>query len=119
MKSKEFLDLNLRDLRESMPHLLANSTGARHFLAIFGGVAGAIVNAAREFGPDAEIYATYNVGKMLVDFAAEQEAASRAAAEPPTIILDPYAHGGEDFERPLDQLVRRKQEMERVEKSST
>ncbi|MGO4550479.1 hypothetical protein AB4059_05170 [Lysobacter sp. 2RAF19] len=118
MKSKEFLDLNLRDLRESMPHLLANSTGARHFIGIFGGVAGAIVNAAREFGPDAEIYATYNVGKMLVDFAAECEA-QRAAADPPTIIVDPYERGGEDFERPLDRLVRRKKEMERVEKSSS
>ena len=116
MKSKDFLDLNLRDLRESMPHLLANSTGARHFLGIFGGVAGAIVDAAREIGPDAEIYATYNVGKMLVDFAAECDASKGATGQPK--IVDPFARPADDYERPLDRVTRERKALERVEKST-
>lgn len=110
MKSKDFLDLNLRDLRESMPHLLANSTGARHFLGIFGGV------DLREIGPDAEIYATFNVGKMLVDFAAECDASKGATGQPK--IVDPFARPADDYERPLDRVTRERKALERVEKST-
>ncbi|KGQ18601.1 hypothetical protein LF41_627 [Lysobacter dokdonensis DS-58] len=117
MKSKDFLDLNLRDLRDSMPHLLANSTSARHFLGIFGGVAGAIVNTAREFGPDAEIYATYNVGKMLVDFAAECDPRPIPAEPGHRPIPDALAGVGEDLQHAVDRVARSRKAAEHMAKS--
>lgn len=71
MKSKEFIDLNLKDLRDSLPSLLANSRDARQFIGIFGGVAGAIVDAAAVLGDEARTYATHEVGRILIDFASE------------------------------------------------
>jgi hypothetical protein len=71
MKSKQFIDMHLQELRDSLPSLMESSKDAQQFIGVFGGVASAIVDAAAALGDEARAYATREVGRILIDFAAE------------------------------------------------